>query len=549
MKKISIITTAIVLALFLFLSRGILAQIINGDVNKDGQVNFSDYQLIQSLYGTTASSGDFNLNGIVDLFDINTVISNIYLKQRTTPSPTTVASNPSNTPTTAPPTATTKPTSGAINTPTQAASPTRAATPTTAPPPVGADIIGDIRMSYVQGGVWLTRDEIKAIPDSALTTSSWKDLVGWTKEPLRIRNDIWCTAGGNYGCTPDAKTPRALLARAIVGVRNDDTTMIDEVKKHLLEDVPLAIYENKNKNDEKWPERNIAPIALAANIIDYRPPELLTALRTVMYDYEFGDCSDPSSPDCSNKSIYEKGLHYLPNKPSWGKWSLLNVAYLLEDWDTINLIAKAHARALGEDYWNGVANVHDLRYTGMGSGDGWQEKNPRGYPMLVMPEGVVWNNHYIGGLWLADQYRAGAGPKWPPGETDYVWEGMAPNNTVSWALHHLGYKDVFKWGDYAMLRAMLYYMSSFDGKAAWPAVSNDVWQRAAIMTWAKGEFGDTLPDRLKPVPPNYPNSTVPWPIPLFVETKSSSGQITYSEGVSGRGMGWMYATHYLRLAK
>jgi hypothetical protein len=53
---------------------------------------------------------------------------------------------------------------------------------------------------------------------------------------------------------------------------------------------------------------------------------------------------------------------------------------------------------------------------------------------------------------------------------------------------------------------------------------------AAIMTFAQPLF-PTLPDRLKP----QPNVVVAWP-PVI-----SAG------GDAGRGMGFMYATHYARI--
>jgi hypothetical protein len=90
---------------------------------------------------------------------------------------------------------------------------------------------------------------------------------------------------------------------------------------------------------------------------------------------------------------------------------------------------------------------------------------------------------------------------------------------------------VFSLGDYAMLRSMIFNYATFDGKPSWQATGNDVWQVAALMTWAKPVFGNSVPDSLKP----EPGASVPWPLPV------SPG------GDPGRGMGFMYATHYARL--
>jgi len=338
---------------------------------------------------------------------------------------------------------------------------------------------------------------------------------------MNIVGDITCTSGG--ACTSDATTPRAILARAIVGMRTGNSTLINEAKSE-IDRVDEAIYGAKSNVDEKWPERNLGPIAVAANIINYRPLNLTTALRAVLYDWPF-----------EGTNIKYMSTHQLPNKPSWGRWSVLTSAYIMEDWTTVNQMVQTEAKALGEPNWGGSANTVQLELTGLGNDDNWQTLQPGGKsnPLLVMPAGINYSGHGVGGLYLADQYRAANGPQWPPSYTDYTFEGRAPNIAISWAAYHLGWKDALKWGNYALLRSMLFSYSTHDGKTSWPVGGNDVWQNAALMTWVKLDptFNSGLPSSLKP----EPDAPVTWPLPVT------------AGGDPGRGIGWMYATHYARL--
>ena len=129
--------------------------------------------------------------------------------------------------------------------------------------------------------------------------------------------------------------------------------------------------------------------------------------------------------------------------------------------------------------------------------------------------------------------RCCLGPVWPPSYTNYIYEGLAPNLTVAFAADHLGFENVFALGNYALLRTVLFQYSTHDGKESWQPEGNDEWIVAAIMTWAKPVFGNSLPPSLKP----EPDAPVPWPLPV------SPG------GNPGRSMGFMYATHYARLAE
>lgn len=497
-----------------------------GDVDRNGIVNFEDYKLIQPLYGTSTANADFNSNGIVDLFDINMVISRLYNK--VTPSPTS-SSSPAPAPIVTPSPSPT-PTKSPSPTPTKSPSPTPTVppiTPTpsanpTAPPYNGAGI-GPISLSYKQGGLWLTPEEIANIP---MDNASWDSLVTWSKKSGDPVGNIYCTSGG--ACA-DTQATRAMYAKAIVGMRTNNQAMISELKSNLdrVETAVNDAIDVKGNLDAKWGSRNIGLIATSANIINYRPASLTRALRRVVYDQRF----DGSLGATQIKDI---GMRYLSNIPSNARWAYLSTAYLLEDWNSVNAIIKAQAKAMGEKQWAGQTNNHIFSLSGSQASDGWKEFQPNGLsdPYAVMPVGINYNDHGIGGLYLADQWRAVPGPQWPPSFTDYIYEGMGSNNTISWAAHHLGYKNVFSLGNYALLRALIFAYSSHDGKSAWPTSGNDIWQNAAIMTWAKDAF-PSLPSDLKP----EPNAPVPWPLPV------SAG------GGPGRSMGFMYATHYARLAR
>jgi hypothetical protein len=393
------------------------------------------------------------------------------------------------------------------------------------PPPAAG--IGPIRLTYKQGGIWLTPAEIAEIPTD---NPGWDSLVTWANKPMDIVGELPCTAGENtrgIKCSDENQTPRVMFAKAIVGIRTNDWAMIDQAKAE-LDRVPEAIRqwtEVTPSKDSKWGQRHIPLIAVTANILDYRPAELRAALNKVVREYTWDD----------GETIEENAFLGLGNLPAHGRWALMSVAYLDEDFETVNKVVKAEAKFLGEANWGGAPNDHKFQLSSLGNEDDWQTLQPGGKadPIGIMPPGISWKDHGLGGLYLADQYRAGNGPVWPPSYTNYIYEGLGPNLTIAFAADHLGYKNVFALGNYALLRTVLFQFPSHDGKPSWPPEGNDEWIVAAIMTWAKPVFGDSLPDALKP----EPDAPIPWPLSVT------------PGGDPGRSMGFMYATHYARLAE
>ncbi|HSL28237.1 MAG TPA: hypothetical protein VK900_03470 [Anaerolineales bacterium] len=392
--------------------------------------------------------------------------------------------------------------------------------------PPAADI-GPVDLAYEQGGIWLTPAEIAQIPTN---NPGWDSLVEWANKPMDIVGELPCTAGGDTreaDCSGDIQTTRVMFAKAIVGMRTDDQAMIDEAKAE-LDRVPEAVEtwtEVTPSKDRKWGERNIPLIAVTANILDYRPAELLAALNKVVREYGWED----------GNTVEDQALLGMANLPSHGRWALMSVAYLDEDFETVNEVVKVQAKFWGEENWGGAPNDHRFQLSSSGSEDDWQRLQPgrKRNPVGIMPAGITWNGHGLGGLYLADQYRAEPGPVWPPSYTNYIYEGLAPNVTIAFAADHLGFESVFALGNYALLRTLLFQYSTHDGKESWPPSGNDEWIVAAVMTWAQPVFGDSLPASLLP----EPDAPVPWPLPV------SPG------GNPGRSMGFMYATHYARLVE
>ena len=390
---------------------------------------------------------------------------------------------------------------------------------TQTPPPTSTSVptlpastgIGSIALTYKQGGSWITPAEIMTLPTD---NNSWDSLVGWADKPMDIVGDIVCTAGG--ACGGDAVTPNAMYARAIVGIRTNDVAMLDELKVE-LDRVDEAVNGARGSTDTKWVQRNIALIAVSANLIDYRPADLLNALHKAVYEYTF-----------SGETVKQIALRELNNRAAWGRWSLMATAYLLEDFDTINTIVQGHCKAMGEKNWNGVPNTYKFTLSSLGASDNWQTLQPGGKsdPIAIMPKGIYYLDHGVGGLWLADQYRSGYGPRWGISYTNYIYEGMSSYIAVAFSADHLGYQNVFALGDYALLRTVIFQASAFDGKTAWLPTGNDTWISAAIMTFAPS----VLPVEYKP----EPSAVVAYPLAV------SAG------GEPGRGIGFMYATHYAR---
>ncbi len=457
---------------------------------------------------------DLNYDNQISLLDIFYLINVIFHIPKPSPNVTPTISV----------TKTPTPTPTATKVPTPVATPSPIASSTPLPSVTPAGDIGPINLTYRQGGIWITPDEIKQIPDSILTTTAWKNLVTWANTKMDFYTDLTYTSGGagSYDC----KSGKAMYARVIVGYKTNNQTMINEVIAELDkvdEAINKAIDVDKN-TDIKWAERNIPYIAVSANIINYKPQTLKDSLNRAIRVFKFPE----------GTVEYESMLHQ-SNKPSHGRWALLSVAYLNEDFATVNKVVKAEAKGLGEPNWGGVKNDHQFELSGLGNDDNWQTLQPGGKanPLFIMPAGITYNGHGVGGLYLADQYRAANGPQWPPSFTNYTFEGMGPNIAIAWSADHLGYKDVFKWGNYAFLRSMLFQYSTHGGKAKWTAVANDAWEVAAIMTWVR-----------------RPNSGITGtPTNLMPEPGSSEWPLTITDNSSdaGRSMGFMYVTHYARL--
>src|SRR5919106_1409222 len=108
-------------------------------------------------------------------------------------------------------------------------------------------------------------------PTTQIPTNNagWDSLVTWANKPMDIIGELPCTAGEDtrgLKCKDENQTPRVMFAKAIVGMRTNNQTMIDEAKAE-LDKVPEAVRtwtEVTPSKDSKWGERHIPLIAVTA---------------------------------------------------------------------------------------------------------------------------------------------------------------------------------------------------------------------------------------------------------------------------------------------
>lgn len=389
------------------------------DVNKDGVVDYRDYQVATSLFNTSDKSADLNNNFVVDIYDLNTVLSAI---KKTSPSPSPTP-KPSPTPTS---------TLAPSPTPTPVATPTQTPTPTVIP--------------STRTYLWLSPSEASSLPNSG---TAWTSLL---------------SNAGNSALNPDftdqnSKNDVYILAKSFVWSKTQDSKYRTEVRdglKKLVETHPLT---NSSSWDWLGILRGLGSYVIAADTIDlasfdpafdqnvFRP--WLSKVRSSIVEGGRGSVISAQEDRPNNFGTHASA-------------SRIAADLYLKDQQDLDKAIKVFQGWLGDR-----SQYASFRYGELS----WQcdAANPVGVNPACTKNGLDLN-----GSLTDDQRRCGTFVN-PPCKTDYSWEGLQGAVVAAELLHRQGYPS-YQWSNQGMLRTInwLYNTTFSDGKN-FPAVGDDTW--------------------------------------------------------------------------
>ncbi|MDQ7032934.1 MAG: SUMF1/EgtB/PvdO family nonheme iron enzyme [Desulfonauticus sp.] len=135
--------------------------------------------------------------------------------------------------------------------------------------------------------------------------------------------------------------------------------------------------------------------------------------------------------------------------------------------------------------WLGDRSV----YSGFKFGDlSWQANPFR--PVGINPRGATKYGHIIDGVLPDDQRRSGPF-RWPPPKEGYVYAALQGAVAQAIILYRAGYKDVWNWGDRALLRAFKWLYEVAD----YPPQGDDTWLPYVINFYYNTNFPAPIPSR------------------------------------------------------
>jgi len=128
-------------------------------------------------------------------------------------------------------------------------------------------------------------------------------------------------------------------------------------------------------------------------------------------------------------------------------------------------------------------------YAGFAFREDWWQADPA-TPRGVNPRGARKQGHSIDGV-LPDDQRRGGPFRWPPPRENYVYEALQGALAQAVLLDRAGYKEVWDWGDRAMLRAFRWLHE----QARFPAEGDDTWKPHVVNHFYGTSFPAPIPSR------------------------------------------------------
>jgi len=453
--------------------RSISAQsFLPGDLDKDGDVDIFDYNLLITNFGATGDNpADIDGDGDVDIFDYNILISN-FGKTSGTPTPnperqaceadsngtwktfpdscadycfdyylgprpcllvltescecgadmcwtgTECISNP-------------KPTIPQIT-------PTPTTKPSISPPPT--PIPGQSK------DIWITKDEISKLPTSG---QYWDQLVS------AANNLPSMSASGGHESTHDVYT----MAAALVAARLNDSSRKQVVASEIIEAVNNQV---ENDGNSLSLTRTLPGYIIAADLIDLKnfdasaDGKFRSWLEYVVYQLKLDGATQLQKHLKANNHGTQAAVVRLAADLYLGKMDDFAMA------------------AEGLKKWLGMPNSFNANFNW---GDlCWQADPSR--PVGINRKGskmtVAGALRDVDGVQPDEQRRAGCPDgSWPPPTDVHVWGGTQGIVGQAIILSRNGYPDVWTWADGAILRSMNWQYDPARGDAR--ASGDDLW--------------------------------------------------------------------------
>jgi hypothetical protein len=305
------------------------------------------------------------------------------------------------------------------------------AEPVPGPDAGGRPDAGDVTPPMRGDGMWLSREEIMALPMSG---EAWENVLGAAN----------ASAGAPDLSDQDQDNNVLVLARALVYVRTGDERYRTEVRAACLD-----AMETENGGRTLALGRELVAYVIAADLVGLEPAE----------DAEFRAWLTGVRDETLDGRTLVSTHDERPN--NWGTHagaSRIAIDIYLGDAADLERAASVFRGWLGER----------SAYAGFEYGElDWQ--CDASAPVGINPVGCTRSGHSIDGVIPDDQRRAG-GFTWPPPRENYVWEGLQGAVVQAELLARQGY-DAWSWGDRALLRAVQWLHDQAD----FPATGDDSW--------------------------------------------------------------------------
>jgi hypothetical protein len=279
-------------------------------------------------------------------------------------------------------------------------------------------------------GIWISQAEIMKLPMSG---------EAWTTLNAQAQGSTGTVSLSDQNSDADTTT----LAKALVGVRTNNQTMISQVRANIM-----SAINTENGGETLALGRNLVSYIIAADIVKLSATDdaiFKTWLRGVLNETLSGRTLTSTHEDRPN---------------NWGTHagaSRIAAALYLGDRAMLDQAAKVFKGWVGDR----------TAYSGFNYGDlDWQSDASR--PVGINPKGATKDGRNIDGA-LPEEMRRGGPFQWPPAETSYPWEAMQGAVVQAELLHRAGY-DAYNWQDKAVLRA-----AQFLNNIGWPAEADDEW--------------------------------------------------------------------------
>ncbi len=294
-------------------------------------------------------------------------------------------------------------------------------------------------------GVWISRAELMALPTSG---SAWNYLVQQANK----------TTSTPKLSNPDDQTDVLTLAKALVGVRTNNQTLINQARNNVM-----AAIGTEKGGESIAIARNLTPYVVAAELVGLDSTQstkfrswLKTATSTTVY-----------ADGRTLRQMHEER----PN--NWGTMAggtRAAVAAYLGDTAELARVAQVFKGWLGDR-----SSYSGFNFGGPEDDLSWQVNQSS--PVAILPKGTMRDGRSLDGA-MPEEMRRGSSyssSKWPPAYTGYVWEALQGAFTQAEVLYRAGYPS-YQWQDQALLRSVkfLYSLGKLDSQ--WLPTGDDSWQ-------------------------------------------------------------------------